>query len=191
MPEPTLIAIAALGLLAVGQGLLVFFMGRKPPALPPITIQTPDSKVDLNSAMETVLVKSMEAQGTMLERINRLNAENATLAVDLLQKRSAVRAGKIRARTGKRDAKGRMQANCRLCANPMISDPTSAEIVNHSVHRAGGNVKVTEKNGTLFAHVQENDVLTRPDGDLQVEDDCETCGGKHPTSDHPGGEHVH
>lgn len=178
--DPIIAAIAALGLAAVANFFFLLRLSRQPAAPPSFPPMPPPSNapLDLNAAMETILVKSMDSQAGMLERINKLNAENATLAVDLLTRRGAIRAGKARAAKGRRDSKGRMASNCRLCANPMIHDPTSAEIISHSVHRAGGNLKITEEGKAVTVHLPESEVLTAPDGSQQIEDDCVECGGR-------------
>lgn len=142
--------------------------------LPPPAERVP---VDLNGALEVVLVKALDSQTTMFEKMQKLNVENATLAMEMLAKQNAKRAGKARAKTGLRKRDGRFDRNCRLCKDPMIHDPSVAEIVAHSAHRVGAHPKITEQDGAVQFHVNESEV----DGDEKdrLEDDCPTCGGKH------------
>ena len=169
------------------------FIRRSPSSTPPGSQLLPGPEqrapIDLNTAMETVLIKAVEQQGAMFERINKLNIENATLAADLLTREGRRRSGKIRAGGARRRRGGQFNRNCRLCSHPMISDPTVAEIVAHSGHRVGADLQVTESNGAVSVHVPEAD-LDGPGGD-RIEDSCPTCGGVHPTNQMHLGENGH
>jgi hypothetical protein len=77
----------------------------------------------------------MQTQADMVERMNRLNVENAQLAIDRLQHRKKTKAGMKRSLGAGRNLDGTYKRDCRLCLDPFISDPTVAEIVEHSVHR--------------------------------------------------------
>lgn len=149
------------------------------PPVPPTIVVPPasadPSRVDLNGALETVLVKSMDSQGEMLSRINTLNVENAKLAVEMFQRRSNRRAGQKRADTGKRNGKGQLMRNCRLCQNAALPDPMLSEIVEHATHNgpAPKNVGVRVDADAVRVAVDERQIQAHPDGSEVIE--CPEC----------------
>ncbi len=93
--------------------------------------------------------------------------------------RAAQALGKRRAATARRDHKGRMmRPACRLCDDPNIVDPTVEEIDAHTHHRKAprGAVALEHRNGAVYAHIDEREVQTNPQGEQQVE--CPNCGPK-------------
>lgn len=146
----------------------------------------PPAPIDLNTALETVLVKALDSQTAMFERMQKLNIENAQLALETLQRRRYSKGGTKRAYTARRKI-GRFQRDCRLCQNPMIGDPSVAEIIEHSTHREPRNepvnlserdrppprVAVEERDGVIIGHVDERDVDRDAQGNEQVE--CGDC----------------
>jgi hypothetical protein len=163
----------------VGAVSLLVNVARRQPVPAPhqhVSRET-SAPLDLNGALETVLVKAMDSQTSMFERMQRLNVENAELALNGLQRRKYQRGGNKRAATAGR-LKGRFLRDCRLCVDPMIGDPTVAEIIEHSTHRspraAPKNVAVEDKGNRFEAHVDERTVQMGFDGIEQVE--CEDCG---------------
>jgi hypothetical protein len=106
--------------------------GPGPDQLPAST--PPAAPLDLGHAIETVLVKAVESQMSLYERISRLTAENLQLALAAQAKSQKKLGGMLRARGAKRNSRGQM-VQCRLCHNPAIADPTPAEILAHVNHR--------------------------------------------------------
>ena len=179
-PLPPNFPLYAALIVATLVNVAVFLRRPRASSAPPASV--PDlgqsSRLDINAAMETVLVRAVEGQASMFERIMKLNTENAAMAADMLVRDRNRRAGRTRAKGALRSRDGIFKRNCRLCQNPMISDPTVAEVVAHAGHRVGADHRVTESNGAVNLHVNESEV----DGENKdrIEDSCPTCGGQHP-----------
>lgn len=115
----------------------------------------------------------------MFEKLQKLNIENATLAMEAIQRNGYRKAGRRRAGTAARTPKGKFAPDCRLCEDGLLSDPTPAEIIAHSGHRRHRKreiapVAVEDKGDHFEAHVDERDILTGADGVQQIE--CPDCG---------------
>lgn len=187
-------------LFGVGVGALVS-RGTSPKAHSHVPAMPPPAPVDLNHALETVLVKAMDSQAGMMERMQKLNVENAQLAIEGVQRRRYSKGGSKRAATAGRGGSGKFLRDCRLCLDPMISDPTTAEIIEHSSHRLRRKreterpepaprqleIKYEDRGDHIEAQVPEGLVVTGQDGIEQVE--CPDCGpGGHYGRPH---QHVH
>lgn len=165
--------------------------------VPPAPPRVP---VDLNTAIETVLVKAIDSQGNMMERMNRLNVENAQLAIDKLQQAGHRRGGAKRAAQARRTKRGVFAPECILCEDPMARDITPAQIIAHSEHRArrarrsqeemrqaresNGGIQITETPDAVHARVDESLIQTAADGTEQIE--CADCGHAHYPGRHIG-----
>lgn len=101
--------------------------------------------LDLNTAIETILVKSLDSQATLAGKIGELvTTQIGSLAqaqIDLAHKMRSRRGGKTRASTGARASNGRFskgsKTDCRLCRNPFHPTPTVEEVRAHATHDAG------------------------------------------------------
>lgn len=187
--EPLLIGLLVGGSAAISWATGWFLKGQSVPPHEHQPAPTPPApRVNLDNAVETVLVKSMEAQGNMFERMQRLNIENAELAMEAIQRNGFRRAGRKRANTAARTKTGTFRKNCRICDDPMVSDPTPAEIIAHSQHRTRSKrpenfpVAVEDKGDHLEAHVDERAIQVGPDGIEQIE--CPDCGHNHAGAEH-------
>ena len=168
-------------------GLAVGWLTHFHPAPTLAPAQPMQHPIDLNTALDIVLVKAMDSQAGMLERMQTLNVENARMAMEQLQLRRAKRGGFKRAATGQRRANGTYQKECRLCEDTSISDPTPAEIVLHSSHRRrrahkphtasssdAQTASIDDAQSLDDGHVDEQDVIDEPNGGQRVE--CGDCG---------------
>lgn len=168
-----------------------FFRRQQPPAQNQQPTSTPPAPLDLTSAIETVLVKAVDSQMNLYERISRLTAENLQLALAAQQKSQKRLGGMLRSRGAARNRRGQL-VQCRLCHNPAISDPTPAEIVAHVNHRAPAKPSPNDpppvdeaefpyhvdQDGAVHVDVPESAVQTDAQGNEVIE--CEGCAnGQH------------
>ena len=178
------------GLFAIiGGGMLVrarVQMRQIPPVAMPPSIQPP---IDLNGALETLLVKAVSSQCDMMERIGHLNQENVKLAAETLMSGARRVGGKLRAKTGAKNAKGRYVNACRLCEDPNIFDPSAVEIMSHANHRPRARKRVqsslfsaakqlpdgvTVHDDHVEAHIDEAELIDEPHGAGQRVE-CAAC----------------
>lgn len=138
----------------------------QPAAQPPL-----ESAIgQIATAAITSRAQEMESMGSFLRVVSEIGAERAARAL-----------GKRRASTAKRLPNGRFvpkqaKPNCRLCANPHIPNPTSAEITAHATHD-GGEITYEDQGDRIVAHVPERLIETTADGHEQIE--CPECGTNH------------
>jgi hypothetical protein len=176
--DPAFLVAGISGALAALAGVGFVALSKRQRPLPQLPPSAPPAGIDLNTALETVLVKAMDSQTNMFERMQKLNIENAQLALDSIQRRRYSKGGVKRAATAARTRRGKFERDCRLCEDPMIADPSVAEIIAHSTHKIARRppapaVAVEEKNGVIYGHVDERDVDTDASGRQQVE--CGDC----------------
>jgi hypothetical protein len=146
--------------------------------------------IDLNSLIETLLVKAVDSQVGLYERITRLTNENLQLALDRNRRSQKRIAGATRARAASRNGRGQM-VQCRLCHNPAIFDPTPAEIIAHQSHRAPAprppdeppepdtpEFPYTVRDGAVHVDVPESAVQTDAQGNEVLE--CAGCAKGEP-----------
>lgn len=138
-----------------------------PPAKP--------AALDLNAALDVFAVKAVEKQTEFAAMMHQQTLElvqlNAEITRNLVRTGGKRLGGRVRAKTAKRDARGRMRADCRLCENPSIVDPTADEIIRHATHSQRPPERIPVK--------IETDPRT---GDEVIE--CENCGTPHPEGQH-------
>jgi hypothetical protein len=90
--------------------------------------------LDINAAIESLLVKGVENQGILFERINKIVADSLQVALDIQQKSRKRLGGELRARSARRE-RGRFVKNaCYLCRDPTFARPTAAMIRAHAEH---------------------------------------------------------
>jgi hypothetical protein len=86
--------------------------------------------------------KTLGAMGDFIQLVSQIASERAAVALGR-------RGGQRRAANAKRDKRGRMlpaRKRCRLCANPLLGDPSLAELEEHFKHKdAGGQVLEREE----------------------------------------------
>jgi hypothetical protein len=176
-----------------------FFRRQQAPAADQLATSRPPAPIDLTAAIETVLVKAVDSQMNLYERISRLTAENLQLALQAQQKSQKRVGGLIRSRGAARNRRGQL-VQCRLCSNPAIPDPTPAEIVAHVNHRTPAKPSPADpppadepefpyavRDGAVHVDVPESAVETDAQGNEVVE--CAGClNGQH---QHGHGHQVH
>lgn len=135
----------------------------------------PPPQIDLNAAIETILVKGMNSQMELLSRINNLMVENVQLVASMQTRVARRTGGRIRSRTGTRGTDGQMKANCRLCKDPMLTDPTATEIVEHATHRPPTYLSPPKRRAPKPARpeISETEIIRAPDGAEITE--CQDC----------------
>jgi hypothetical protein len=160
-------------------------------ATPPAPPASP-AGIDFAAALEIFAVKAVEKQTEFaamqhqqtLELVN-LNAEIARNMVRTGGKRLG---GKVRAKTAKRDSRGRMRPDCRLCENAAITDPTADEIRRHMTHDGRPRIEAPRETASAnlngFQPVPVEIQIDPRTGDEVIE--CEACGanGQHDHSHH-------
>jgi hypothetical protein len=138
----------------------------------------------LGSALELVLVKSVESQANTAAKIGQLVTDNVAALAAMQQnaytRASRKRGGKIRAGSAKRNGGGQFVKGCRLCSDPSTADPTREEIIAHINHRNPGlNYRVEQ--GAVHMDVTQKEIQTDAQGNEVIE--CEECAA--------GVEHTH
>ena len=141
----------------------------------------PPAPQDLNAALQIFAVESVKAQTEFAsmqhQHVKELVELNAEITRNLVRTGGKRLGGKVRAKTAKRDARGRMRADCRLCENPAITDPTADEIKRHATH-ATTPPPPPEARERIPVEIQ-TDPRT---GDEVIE--CEACGKPHAEGEH-------
>jgi hypothetical protein len=171
-----------------------FFRRQQPPADSQLATSRTPAPIDLTSAIETVLVKAVDSQMNLYERISRLTTENLQLALAAQQKSQKRLGGIIRSRGASRNRRGQL-VQCRLCSNPAISDPTPSEILAHVNHRVprqpappddpppvddGVEYPYAVRDGAVHVDVPAEHIQTDAQGNEVLE--CEGCAkGVHHT----------
>jgi len=119
--------------------------------LPPLPPSNQPGPVDLNQALETILVKSVESQASLAGKISEMIAGSigqlAQAQQEHIDRVRARRGGRKRAATGIRSSNGMflpMVKGCRLCRNPGVHNPTPSEIIEHQKHELMPAVDVSE-----------------------------------------------
>lgn len=131
-------------------------------------------KLDLGQALEIALVKSVDASGNAQEKTASMLFQFMDRAADMAFRRSRQPGGRARARSALRKS-GRFARSCRLCANPMIADPSVDEILEHSKHGQSGVLQIEQTKDAVVATVDEAALVEHPDGQGQVLE-CDNCG---------------
>ena len=166
------------------------FRRQQPPASDQLLTSTRPAPLDLTAAIETVLVKAVDSQMNLYERISRLTTENLQLALQAQQKSQKRVGGLLRSRGAPRNKRGQLQS-CRLCRDPSILDPTPAEILAHVNHRVPAKPAPDDpipaeepeypysvRDGAVHVNVPEGAVRTDAEGNEVIE--CEGClNGQH------------
>jgi hypothetical protein len=126
-------------------------------ALGQLATQLAGPRLDLNSLVETVLVKKLEAEARVEDSRAGVQEARHKAELDAIEREQALKkselefrqekrkrqqeAGRRRAQTGQRDSLGRLlpsavngQPACAVCANPSNSNLTSPQIWAHKAH---------------------------------------------------------
>jgi hypothetical protein len=105
-----------------------------PAVLPPPS----SSPVDINHALEIVLVNSVQSAAQTASTIGAMVGDQLKALVEIQQalfsRRRLSTGGRKRAKTAVRGEQGRFERGCRLCKNPAIKDPVPDEIRAHATH---------------------------------------------------------
>jgi hypothetical protein len=161
------------------------------PQLPPTTAASA-APVDPSpyQILGTVLGQIAETNLNAMAKLSELTTQMVeTRAQDALALGRKV-GGKMRAKSAKRTATGKYVKRCRLCANPLISDPTSDEITTHYAHMS--NPRTVEKEPPRRREPVEEPLqigeheITHDAAGNEIHE-CPTCSG----SLAPGQTHVH
>ena len=145
--------------------------------LPAILPPSGPLPIDLNQALEMVLVSSVKSQAETAAAISKAVTESLTGLAEVQQAlftRRRIRRGAANSVKGAyRGRNGRFspRSGCRLCLNPMIPNPTVAEIMEHAKH-----------DEVVQASVPESQVQRTPAGQEFVE--CEDCAKGTPGHSH-------
>jgi hypothetical protein len=148
------------------------FSRRVPPSVFPPAVAP---QVDLASALEIVLVKSVESQGQLASKISEMVVNQLETMTTLFARRLGQRGGRARAAQAKRNKTGQFLKKgngCRLCANPGISNPTADEIRAHINHE-DPNINYRIEGGAVHMDVDETQIQTDSQGNQTVE--CAEC----------------
>jgi len=154
---------------------------QQPNQPPPPSSPAPPAPIDFNAAMQIFAVDAVKAQTEFAsmqhQHVKELVELNAEITRNLVRTGGKRLGGKVRAKTAKRDAHGRMIAECRLCHNSGILDPTVDEIKRHATH-AAPRPPVESPMEPIPVQIQ-TDPRT---GDEVIE--CEACGKPHAEGEH-------
>lgn len=132
--------------------------------------------VNINQALELVLVGAVKSQAETAAAITTaVTASLSTLSeiqAAVFTRRRLKRGGERRASAANRGKNGRFEkgVRCRLCANPMIKDPTVEEVKAHATHESG------------HLYATDEQLQTRPDGQEVIE--CPDCAAGTPGHSH-------
>lgn len=143
--------------------------------VPPSSVPGPylPAQVDLNQALEMVLVSSVKSQAETAAMISRAVTESLVGLSEIQQAvfshRRIRNGGRKRAQTAVRGGNGRFKSGCRLCQNAQIQNPTIQEIQAHATHESGLSAKAEE-------------IQVRPDGAEVIE--CADCAASTPGHSH-------
>ena len=141
------------------------------PQVQQLLASIPQAKaIDLDRALETALVKSVESAGASQEKTASILFGFMDRAADMAFRRSRSPGGRARAKTAKRQG-GRFIRNCRLCKNPSLPNPTVEEIFEHAKHDSEV-LDVEVLNNRVVAHVNE-DAVQEVNGEERIE--CDGC----------------
>lgn len=142
----------------------------------------PPAALDLNKALDVFAVKAVEKQTEFAAMMHQQTLElvqlNAEITRNLVRTGGKRLGGKVRAKTAKRDARGRMRPDCRLCENAAITDPSADEIRAHMSH----GIAAPPPPPPPARERIPVEILTTSDGDEVVE--CESCGASHEHGQH-------
>jgi ribosomal protein L14 len=112
---------------------------RNQPDTPPAPTSSQPAGIDLASALEIVLVKSVESQANMASKVGEVLTSQLVTLSEAFSTKFARKGGKARAAKAQRNPDGtymrKNQTACRLCRDAAIPDPTAAEIIAHVNHR--------------------------------------------------------
>jgi hypothetical protein len=140
---------------------------------PPSTPAQPAQVFDVNAALETILVGGLKSSMDVVIALRQQAMEEIKLAQEMRTNMSRRLGGKVRAKTAKRSGDGKMRADCRLCENENISNPTADEIRKHATHA----VRPQPKFEPVPVEIQRTQ-----GGDEVIE--CESCGTSHAHGEH-------
>jgi hypothetical protein len=142
----------------------------------------PSQQLDLATALEIVLVKSVESQATLAQKISDMVVGQLETMTTVFARRLGSRGGRANAlkNGGKRNHKGQFtqrRGACRLCDNPAIADPTADEIRAHATHQYQPAelpaLPYRTEGNKLIADVNFEQVQTDAQGNQIIE--CEDC----------------
>jgi len=142
---------------------------------PPSSPANPAHALDINAALETILVGGLKSSMDVVIALRQQAMDEIKLAQEMRTNMSRRLGGKVRAKTAKRTAQGTMMANCRLCHNPSITDPTAEEIRAHMNHAAP---RPPAASPPIPVQIQ----IDPRTGDEVIE--CEACGTPHAEGAH-------
>lgn len=160
----------------------IFTRRQTPQTLPVPAAPTP---VDLNQALEIVLVNSVKSQAETAAAIGQAVVGQLQTMSEIQQALFSMRrvrnGGRKRAATAVRD-RGRFAKakTCRLCANPSISNPTRQEILDHVNHENPG-INYRDLGNHVEVDAEASQIQRGSDGAEVIE--CEDCAN--------GKEHSH
>lgn len=146
-----------------------------PPPSPPAH---PAQQIDINAALETILVGGLKSSMDVVIALRQQAMDEIKLAQEMRTNMSRRLGGKVRAKTAKRDATGKMRHDCRLCDNASIGDPSVVEIRAHAGH---GRQSATPPAARFEPTPVKIEVDPRT-GDEVIE--CESCGTPHEQGQH-------
>jgi hypothetical protein len=134
----------------------------------------PAPSLDLASALEIVLVKSVESQAQLASKISEMVVNQLETMTTVFARRLGQRGGRANAARAKRNKAGQFlrKSGCRLCANPAVSNPTADEIRAHINHEDPSINYRVEADG-VHMNVDEAQIQTDAQGNQVVE--CAEC----------------